>query len=223
MDVMVVVEIDGSEHGVVFGPADSLDTSCTLLEFVLGDLLTSGGVPDKDSGSGANLARDGKLSVGANINGGDIVVVTILVIASLLGTVLNLTTTEELLGVGVVVKDDTEGSSHVDGLTVHVDEAVLARVGASVTVDVLKSVSLIRLVVVDGVVIVRLSDLTFPWQNSHELLTFASILCSEHVIIDTVLKLFSFTALLVEFHARGLFVSQILIVIVVSGGGIRSP
>lgn len=223
VDIVVVVEIDASEHGVVLGPTDSLDTSGTLLEFELVLLLTSSGIPNEDSGSGANLARYGKLSVGAQIDGGDIVVVTILIIASLLGAVLNLTTTEELLGVGVVVKDDTKSSGHVNDLTILVNETVLARVRASVTVDVVKGVSLVRLFIVDGVVIVRLSDLTNPWLDSHELLTFASIFGSEHIIIDTVLALASLASLFVEFHARTSFVVKFLVVIVVSGRGIRSP
>jgi len=167
--------------------------------------------------------------VGAEIDGGDVVVVTILIVSSLLGLVLDLTTTEELLGVRVVVKDDTESGGHVDDLTVLVDEAVLARISASVTIDVVKSVSLVRLLLVDGVVIVRLSDLTNPWADSHELLTFTSILHGEEivfgtfVVIDTVLKLASLTSLLIEFGATRSFVVKFLVVIVVSGGGIRSP
>jgi len=179
MNIMVVVKINASEHGVVLGPTDGLNTSGTLLEFKFVHLFTSDGVPNEDSGSGADLTGDSHLSVGAQINRGDIVVMTIFIVTSLLGLVGNFTTTEEFLGVGVVVKDDTKSSSHVNDLTVLVDEAVLARVSASVTVDVVKSVSLIRLIIVDGVVIVRLSDLTNPRLNSHELFTFASIFDSE--------------------------------------------
>lgn len=167
--------------------------------------------------------------MGAQIDGSDVVVVTILIVSSLLGLVLNLTTTEELLGVGVVVKNDTEGGGHVDDLTVLVDEAVLARISTSVTVNVVECVSGIRLIIVDGVVTVRLSDLTNPWADCHELLTFTSILNLEEVVlwtfvvIDTVLKLTSFTSLLVEFGTTVSFVVKFLVVIVVSGGGIRSP
>jgi len=63
MDIVVVVEINTSEHGVVLGPTDSLDTSSTLLELKLVQLLTSGGIPHEDGGSVANLTRYGKLSV----------------------------------------------------------------------------------------------------------------------------------------------------------------
>jgi len=149
--------------------------------------------------------------------------VTILIVTSLLGLVHDLTTTEELLGVGVVIKDDTKSGSHVDDLTIAVNEAVLTRISASVTIDVLEFVSHVRLVIVDRVVTVGLSDLTNPGLNSHELLTLASILGSEHVIIDTVLKLASLASLLIEFGTRTAFLMKFIVVVIVSRGGIRSP
>lgn len=67
----------------------------------------------------------------------------LLVVGNVLGSVVDLAATEELLGVGVGVQDDSEGSSHVDGMAMVVEVDVLARVSASVTVHVLKGVLLI--------------------------------------------------------------------------------
>jgi len=223
VDIVVVVKIGASNHGSILANANSLDTSGTFFEFKLLFLLTSTGVPNKESGSGADLARDSPFSHLVHIYSKNIVVVTIFIVTSLLGLVLNLSTTKEFLGVLIMVKDNTKSGSHVDNLTVLVEEDVLARVSASVTINVLKSVSLIRLVVVDGVVIIRLSNLTNPGLNSHELFTFASIFDSEHFIIDTVLALANLAGLFVELGTSTVVVVKFLIVIVVSGRGIRSP
>jgi len=52
--------------------------------------------------------------------------VSILIIGYVLGSVVYLATSEELLSVGGVVEDHTEGSSHVDSLAVRVVEDVLS-------------------------------------------------------------------------------------------------
>jgi hypothetical protein len=112
------------------------------------------------------------------------------VIGDILGSVFDLTATEELLGVRSTVEDDTEGSSHVDSLSSTVEVDVLLGVGASVSVDVLKCVGLIRLVCVDRVVVIRLSDLTNPGTDSHELLTLG-LFYLEEVVLATIVILAS--------------------------------
>lgn len=72
------------------------------------------------------------------------------VVGDVLGSVVDLTATEELLSVGVGVEDNTESSSHIDGLSVGVEVNVLTRVSAPVTVHVLKSILLIGRGGVDG-------------------------------------------------------------------------
>jgi len=62
------------------------------------------------------------------------------VICDVFGSVFNFTTTEELLGVGLLIKNDTEGSSHVDSLSFRVIVDVLSGISASVTIDVLELV-----------------------------------------------------------------------------------
>jgi len=83
----------------------------------------------------------------------------ITIVGDLLGGVFDLTATEELLGVSLRVKDNTEGSCHVDRSIVTVEENVLSAISASVAVNVLKSVRAVGLGVVDGVVVVRLGNL----------------------------------------------------------------
>ena len=109
----------------------------------------------------------------------------VLVIGDILGSVSDLTTTEELLGVGLTVEDDTEGGSHVDSLSSAVEVDILLGVGASVAVDVLKLVSDIRLLVIDFVVAFRLCYLTNPRTNSHELLTLG-LFYLEEVVLATI-------------------------------------
>ena len=97
----------------------------------------------------------------------DVVSVSIGVIGDILGSVVDLTTTEELLLLGraSVIQDNTESSSHVDDLALTVEMAVLTGVSATVAKDVVKSVSLIRLVERDRVVVVGLGNLTDPRAN----------------------------------------------------------
>jgi hypothetical protein len=66
--------------------------------------------------------------------------VCISVVGNVLGSVSDLATSEELLGVGGLVKDDSKGSGHVDGIAILVEEDVLSAVSASVSVDVLEVV-----------------------------------------------------------------------------------
>ena len=62
------------------------------------------------------------------------------IIGNILGGVVDLTTSEELLGVGTGIKDDTKGGSYVDGLASRVKVNVLSRVCASVSIDIFKSI-----------------------------------------------------------------------------------
>ena len=89
------------------------------------------------------------------------------VTSSLLRCVFDLATTEEFLGVGTVIEDDTKSSSHVDSVSHNVEVDVLSAVGASVSIDVLEVVLFLRWVVADFIVVGWLSDLTNPWLDSH--------------------------------------------------------
>lgn len=110
------------------------------------------------------------------------------VLSDILGGVLDLATSEELLGVAVLVENDTKGGSHVDGLTLAVPVDVLLGVGASVAVNVLELVSSVRLILVDLVMVVGFSNLANPGTDSHELLTL-SLLDFEEVALGTVFVL----------------------------------
>jgi hypothetical protein len=111
----------------------------------------------------------------------------LLVIGNILGSVSDLTATEELLGVRSTVKDDTEGSSHVHSLSCAVEVDVLLGVGASVAVNVLKCVGGCRRVSNEVVVNIRLGDLTNPGTNSHELLTLGLFYLEEVVLLTIVI------------------------------------
>lgn len=63
------------------------------------------------------------------------------IVGNILSSVVDETTTEELLGVGAVIEDDTEGGGHVDGLAGGVEVDVLSGVSASVTVHIVQVVS----------------------------------------------------------------------------------
>ena len=110
-----------------------------------------------------------------------------LVIGDILGSVSDFTATKELLGVGSTVKDDTEGSSHVNSLSLAVEVDVLLGVGASVAVNILKLVGDVRSVLNDWVVVIRLGDLTNPRTNSHELLTLGLFHLKEVVFLTIVI------------------------------------
>jgi len=158
VDLMFVVEIDSGD------PALSVDCDSSDTTSALGDLdslllLTGVGVPGEDGGLGADLTGDSGLSVGADADAHDIIGVMLGVVGNVLGGVVDLATTEECLGVGCSVENDTEGGSHVDGLTLGVPVDVLSGVGASVTIDVLESVGLLRLLGFVFVVVGRLLNL----------------------------------------------------------------
>jgi len=185
--LMFVVEIGGGD--VTFSvDGDGVDATGALCDLDTEALLASAGVPSEDGWLGADLTRDSHLSLGAESDGHDVVGVMVLIVGDVLGGVLDLTTTEEFLGVGFVVKDDTEGGSHVDGVTLAIPVAVLLGVAAAVAIDVLKSVGGVRDIVVHWVVVVWLSDLTNPGTDSHELLA-GGLLDFEEIALLTVVVL----------------------------------
>ena len=114
----------------------------------------------------------------------------VLVIGDILGSVSDFTPTEKLLGIGSTVKDDTEGSSHVNSLSLAVEVDVLLGVCASVSVDVLKLIGYIWNLSVVWVVALWLSDLTNPGTNSHELLTLC-LFDLEEVVLTAIIILAS--------------------------------
>jgi len=222
VDLVFVVKIDTSDKLLVIRDSTSIDSSGTLANLEFLDLLTSLSVPKEQRGGGTNLTGKSHLSLGANVNGHDVVSMSIIVVSLLLGLVFDFTTTEEFLGVSVVVKDNTKSSSHIADLAVGVKEDVLSCVSASVSVNVVQSVSDIGLIVVDGVVIVRLSNLTNPRADSHELFSLTGILHSEEIvlltlnIINVVVEDTSLTSLLVKFSTASAFGVHIVVVVVIS-------
>ena len=204
VDLMFVVEIHSSNPAVVVDGA-SFDTTSALGDLDSLLLLTSARVPGEDGGLGADLSGDGGSACVVYANAHNIIGVMSLVIGDVLGRVVDLTTTEEFLGVGLGVKDDTEGGGHVDSGASVVPVDVLLGVSASVTIDVLEVVLDGWLVWVDGVVLIGLDDLSQPGADGHELLA-SSLLHFEEVILATIVVFTTVTVdglagLLVVLHA----------------------
>jgi len=186
--------------------------------------LSSLGTPGEHSRSRADLSRNSGASVRGHSDSHDIVSVMITIVGDLLGGVFDLTATEELLGVSLRVKDNTEGSCHVDRSIVTVEENVLSAISASVAVNVLKSVRAVGLGVVDGVVVVRLGNLAQPGTHSEELFSLASFLCLKEIIfaaVTVLVSLFDGVASLVEDTSLLVnFAGEVVVVVVASYGGI---
>ena len=187
VDLVLVVHVNGADPSVL-GDAHSGDSAGTLSDLDSLHLLASAGVPLEDGGAGAVLAGDSGHTLGAESDRENIIGVMVLVSSDVLGSHVDFTRSEELLGVALAVEDDTEGGSHVDSLGVAVPVDVLLGVGASVAVDVLEGVGAVRLVRDNGVVLRGLSDLADPGTHSHELFTL-SLLDLEEIGLGTVVVL----------------------------------
>jgi len=159
--LMVVVTISGANPA--FGvDGDSLDTTSALGDLYPLLLLAAARVPGEDGGRVAILAGDGGVTVSVETQAQNIIRVVFTVVRHVLRRVFDLATTEEFLRVGLGVEDDAEGGGHVDSGASAVPVDVLLGVSASVAVDVLKFVGDVGLFVVDWVVLIGLSDLSFP-------------------------------------------------------------
>jgi len=189
VDLMFVVKID-SANPAIRVDSDGFDSTSTLSDLNSLLLLTSLGIPGEDGRLAAILARDSSSTVGANTGAQNIISMVFHVISDVLSSAINLTATKEFLGVVLVVKNDTKGSSHVDGLSTGVEVDVLLGVSASVTIDVLEIVGDARGILVDGVMVIRLDDLTFPRKYRHELFTLGFFYFEEIVFATTVVFAF---------------------------------
>ena len=187
VDLVFVVEIHSGDPAVL-GDAHGSDTTGTLSDLDSLHLLSSACVPLEDSGGGTVLSGDSDLALVADGDREDVIGVMVRVSGDVLGGHVDFTGSEELLGVGVAVKDNAEGGSHVDSLTVAVPVDVLLGVSASVAVDVLKSVGAVGSVSNEWVVVVGLGDLTNPGAECHELFTL-SLLDLEEIVLGTVVVL----------------------------------
>jgi hypothetical protein len=150
-----------------------------------------------------------------------------IVIGNVLGSVVNFTSAEELLHLGLtgLIKNDTKSSSHVDNFAFFVHVNVLARVSTAVAQDVIESIGLIRLFHADGVVVSRFSDLSEPGANRHKLLTSSGIFSGEEIVFGlfsvTVVDFHVFTSFLVK---NLLFVGRVLhkaVVLFLAGSAIN--
>ena len=74
----------------------------------------------------SNLSSGALLFVGAHVNAHDIISVMLGVSGNILGCAVNFTTSEESLGVGVRVKNDSKSSSEVANLLIFVEVDVLS-------------------------------------------------------------------------------------------------
>ena len=122
---VIVVEANASNVGAIRGDRDGLDSTHALgeLESLFERSINS--TPCEHDGCATNLSGNSHLSSVANLDAHDIVGVSDLVGGVVLGGIVDLATTEELLGVGGLIEDNTESSSHVDSLSVGVVVNVL--------------------------------------------------------------------------------------------------
>ena len=121
---MLVVQIDSSDPAIgVDGDGGDATSALSNLYSLL--FLAGAGVPREDGGLGADLAGDSGVATRVNTDAHHIIGVVVLVIGDVLGSVVNLAASEEFLGVGRDVEDDTQGSSHVDSLALVVPVNVL--------------------------------------------------------------------------------------------------
>lgn len=207
-DDMVVGSISSCNSITISGNSNSGNTSSVSREGLSTDLLTRAGIPDKNSGVLANLTGDtsGSITSSVAVHGHDVVAVMVLRGSGLLGFVLDLATTEELLGVGRLVKNDTEASSHVADVALRVVVNSHSRVLASVAIDVFELVSLIGLRLFNFRMIVGLdSGSSLPGLDGKELLTFLNLfgLKLKEIRFGLVLVIdgLELTGLLVHLHA----------------------
>ena len=114
---MVVREVHSGHVAVAWGDRAGSNTTRAWLVGELANLLASRWVPDVAGGRGARLSRHNSLSIGANVDGQNVVSVEGLVRVAMLGAHLDLLATVELLVSRLRVHYDTEGCNHVDGLT----------------------------------------------------------------------------------------------------------
>lgn len=159
VDLMFVVKIDSADPAFRVD-SDGLDSTSALSDLHSLLLLTGLGIPSEDGRLIASLTRDSSSTVGAHTDAHNIIGMVVHVISDILSRAVNFTTTKEFLGVGLGVKNDTEGSGHVNGLSTGVEVDVLLGVSASVTIDVLEIVGNARGILVDIVMAVRLNNLT---------------------------------------------------------------
>ena len=185
VDLVLVVKIDSSDPAF-FVDSNSCDTTGSLGDLYSLFLLTSAGIPGEDGGLGANLTGGSGVAGRVESDAHNIISVVIGVIGDVLGSAIDLTTTEEFLGVAVSVENDTESGGHVDSLASTVEVDVLLGVSASVTIDVLELVASRRRVVIHRIMLSWLLNLANPGAHSHELLTL-SLFNFEEIVLTTII------------------------------------
>jgi hypothetical protein len=111
---VVVGEVRSGHVATAWGDAAGSNTTRSSLKSELANLLSCSGGPDVNSGRGSSLTSDDGLSIGADVNGEDIVSVEWLIGVSVLATLLGLQTSVELLRVVGSVHDDAESGYHED-------------------------------------------------------------------------------------------------------------
>lgn len=181
---MVVVSIDASDLGAVLVERAGSDSSGSLGELGTALLLSSDGVPGEQNWGGSVLTGDSGVTSVVDLAAEDIVGVSIEVAGRHLGRLLDFAATEELLGVVSVAEDNAECGSHVDGVALAVEVAVLLGVSASVSIDVLELVLRLWLSRVDGVVTGWLSNLSLPWNAGGGLFANRLVTLEEVVVVD---------------------------------------
>jgi len=209
VDFVVVVQISSSNHSTVNRDAASTHSTGAAGKLESLHLLTSAGVPEEHNGLVAILTSKNCSTALRHSKSSDIISVTIIIISNVLGSVVDFTSTEEflLLRRTILIKNDAEGSSHIDNFAVFVHVTVLARVGTAVTQDVIKSIGLFRRRHLDRVVVVRLSDLSNPGFGGHKLFASSSILCCEEIVF----RLFFVSRLSVIIRSSFLVVSRFVV------------
>lgn len=162
--IVVIVLIGSCTVFTIWWNTDGCNSSGTLDMFSSWDNFTGLSIPGKYTWWFSNLTSYSGTSISSVVyfQAHDIVVVMFGVTGNLFRSVLNLTTTKESLGVGVLVQDYTETSGHVGDVTIWVIKDILSWILASITIGILKSIGGIRFFLVYLWVIIWLNDSTDP-------------------------------------------------------------
>lgn len=206
------MEIGENNTGSVTVDGASLDTSSSLGELKAGDQGAVRDLPDEGDRGGTDLA--GHSVVTTDIETHDVVGVAVLVVGDIFGGVSDFSATEVLLFAGSI-GNNTESGGEVDELAVG-GVGVLSGVSRPVSPGVLDVERAVGLLLVDGVVVVGLGDLSLPWLDGHELFALTGLFDLEEVVFWHIAGIVvNATSFLVETHFACInFVEHIRVVTV---------
>jgi len=141
---MLIMTVNQCDFSPIVRNSYWINSSGPLCELEALLFLAGLSIPNERNGRASHLPWDCRCSIRRDCDWGDVICVRFCVVWNIFSLVVNLTTAEKFLCVGILIKNHSKGSGHIHGLSSTIKVDILPWIFTSVAIDIFKGIVDVR-------------------------------------------------------------------------------